>query len=112
MLDVTLKSLQARCVCIFCLRCQWKEEGLEQSVPEAEGVGVPAWGRGPRTALMAACDAVAAGRVSVCHCQLSSAELGSRGHPWNQLGQEAQGEHQKLWFGHWLHRLWSVSKCV
>lgn len=30
--------------------------------------------------LMAACDAVAAGRVSVCHCQLSSAELCSRLH--------------------------------
>lgn len=30
--------------------------------------------------LMAACDAVAAGRVSVCHCELSSAELCSRLH--------------------------------
>lgn len=36
---------------------------------------VPVWGCGPRTALVAGCDALAAGRVSVCHSQLSSAQL-------------------------------------
>lgn len=95
-LDVGLKSLQGRCVCIFCWRWQRKEE-LTQSV--FWWLHVTLW---LQEGFLCA---------TVSSAQLNSAP-GSTAHPCHQLGQEAQGQHQKLWFEHWLHRWWSVNKCV
>lgn len=72
-----LKSLQARCVCIFC----WSEGGSGRkkswnSLCQTEGVCVSLCGAlAPGLLWWLHVLLWLQGRVSVCHCQLSSAEL-------------------------------------